>query len=292
MLGARPLETLHADAPISALRAKGGRSPVVNVGSAGHLSCSLMTDGVLGIDIGGSGIKGNLVDPSTGALLAQRHKIPTPQPSKPQPVSNVVKAMVEHFEYEGLVGCTFPAIVRRGVTLSAANVHKSWIGTDAAAQFSEATGCDVTVVNDADAAGIAEVSFGAGKGVAGTVFVLTFGTGIGSGMLVDGLLVPNTELGHLNFAGHDSVEDWASSRAKEDEGISYKEWAGRVSQYLRHLDRLFSPDLFVIGGGISRKWKKFSDYLDVAVPTVRAELQNEAGIVGAAMAAAGLSSDR
>ena len=247
-----------------------------------------MSDAVLGIDIGGSGIKGNLVDPATGDLLAERLKVSTPQPSKPKAVAMVVAEMAEHFDYHGLIGCTFPAIVRRGVTLSAANVHKSWIGTDAASLFSDVTGCDVIVVNDADAAGMAEVAFGAAKGVRGTVLVLTFGTGIGSGMFVDGLLVPNTELGHLNFAGCDSAEDWASSRSKDDEGLSYEVWAGRVTQYLSHLDRLFSPDLFVIGGGISRKWEKFSDYIDVTVPTIPAQLQNEAGIVGAAVAAAGV----
>jgi polyphosphate glucokinase len=243
-----------------------------------------MSAAILGIDIGGSGIKGNLVDPVSGKLLADRHKIATPQPSKPKAVAKVVKEMVGHFEYQGPVGCTFPAIVRRGVTLSAANVDQAWIGTDAASLFSDTIGFPVTVLNDADAAAIAEVRFGAGRDVEGVVMVLTFGTGIGSGMLVDGALVPNTELGHLHMAGFDSVEDWASSRAKEDEGISYKEWAGRVNEYLRHLDRLFTPDLFVIGGGISRKWSKFGDYIDVNVETVPAQLQNEAGIVGAAMA--------
>ena len=244
-----------------------------------------MKDGILGIDIGGSGVKGNLVDPQSGSLLAKRHKLATPQPSLPDAVASVVADMVEHFDYSGVVGCTFPAIVRRGVTLSAANVDSSWIGTDAAGLFRSKVDMPFTVVNDADAAGIAEVSFGAGRGVAGVVLVLTFGTGIGSGMLVDGVLVPNTELGHLNFAGYDSVEDWASSRAKEDEDLSYKAWAARVRAYLAHLDRLFSPDMFVIGGGISRKWKRFGDYLESDVVTVPAQLRNEAGIVGAAMAA-------
>ncbi len=251
-----------------------------------------MAPGILGIDIGGSGIKGNLVDPSSGKVLSDRFKISTPQPSKPKAVSAVVRDMVEHFGYRGRVGCTFPAIVRRGVTLSAANVDKSWIDTDAAALFSKKTGLSVTVVNDADAAGIAEVSFGAGKGIAGVVLVLTFGTGIGSGMFVDGTLVPNTELGHLHFDGFESVEDWASSRAKEDEGLSYEDWALRVRAYLEHLNRLFSPDLFVIGGGISRKWSRFAEFLDVGVAVRPAELRNDAGIVGAAMAAVGVTPGR
>ncbi len=251
-----------------------------------------MASGILGIDIGGSGIKGNLVDPASGEVLADRFKISTPQPSKPKAVAAVVKEMVGHFDYRGNVGCTFPAIVRRGVTLSAANVDRSWIDTDAAALFSTKTGLPVTVVNDADAAGIAEVSFGAGKGVAGVVLVLTFGTGIGSGMFVDGTLVPNTELGHLQFDGFESVEDWASSRAKEDEGLSYEDWALRVRAYLEHLNRLFSPDLFVIGGGISRRWSQFAEFLDVGVPVRPAKLRNDAGIVGAAMAAVGVTPAR
>ncbi|MDH4115934.1 MAG: ROK family protein [Acidimicrobiia bacterium] len=248
-----------------------------------------MRDGILGIDIGGSGIKGNLVDPGTGALLAERHKIKTPRPSSPVAVAEVVGQMVEHFSYSGPVGCTFPAVVRRGVTLSAANVDQAWIGTDAVALFERRVRSRFVVLNDADAAGIAEVSFGAAKGVDGVVLLLTFGTGIGSAMFVDERLVPNTELGHLNFAGFESVERWASSRARDDEGLSYEEWAGRVSRFLQHLNRLFSPDLFVIGGGISRKWEKYAQFLDVDVETVPAVLQNEAGIVGAAMAAVQLS---
>jgi polyphosphate glucokinase len=245
-----------------------------------------MADGILGIDIGGSGIKGNLVHPETGLLMAERHKVLTPQPATPRAVAGVLAEMVRHFDYSGRVGCTFPAIVRRGVTLSAANVDASWIGTDAQALFHEVVGNEFTVINDADAAGLAEVAFGAARGVAGVVVVLTFGTGIGSGLFVDGVLVPNTEFGHLNFADHDSVEDWASARAKEVGHLSYKVWAKRVDRYLLHLDRIFSPDLFVIGGGISRKWDKYAKYLTTPVPTVPAALQNEAGIVGAAMAAA------
>lgn len=242
---------------------------------------------VLGIDIGGSGIKGNLVDVSTGEVLAERFKISTPQPATPTAVAQAVGGMVAHFDYSGPVGCTFPAIVRRGVTLSAANVDRSWIGTDAQALFADATGLPVTVLNDADAAGLAEMRFGAARGRSGVVMILTFGTGIGSAMFVDGRLVPNTELGHLNLAGYESVEDWAASKAKEDEGLSYPDWAERVDRYLLHLNRLFSPDLFVIGGGISRKFEKFGSLLTVPVETVPAALRNEAGIVGAALAASG-----
>lgn len=240
---------------------------------------------VLGIDIGGTGIKGNLVDPENGALLAKRFKIPTPKPSDPEAVAEVVLEMVRHFDYSGRVGCTFPAVVRRGVTLSAANVDKQWIGTDAAGLFSERTGLAVTVLNDADAAGMAEMAFGAGKGRSGVVLVLTFGTGIGSGLFIDGVLVPNTELGHLQFGGYESVETWTSAKVMKSEGLSFKAWGKRVDAYLEHLRRLFSPDLVIVGGGVSRKWDEFSAWITVDMEVVPATFANEAGIVGAAMAA-------
>jgi polyphosphate glucokinase len=242
--------------------------------------------GVLGIDIGGSGMKGNLVDPESGAPVAERFKLETPQPSVPAAVAAVVAEIVEHFEYVGPVGCTFPAIVKGGVTLSAANVDQEWIGCHAAELFSAATGQEVVVVNDADAAGIAEMAVGTGRGRGGLTLLLTFGTGIGSAMFYDGVLIPNTEFGHLEFEGHDSVEDWAAARVKDDEGLSWKSWAGRVNLLLHHLGRIMSPDLFIIGGGVSRRWDKWGDYLDAPVETVPAALRNEAGIVGAALLAA------
>ena len=241
---------------------------------------------VLGIDIGGSGIKGNLVDVKTGALLGERHKIDTPQPSTPDAVAGVVAEMVGHFRHAGRVGCTFPAIVRRGVALSAANVDSTWIGTDADALFEQRTGLEFWVFNDADAAAIAEMEFGAGRDRMGVVLVLTFGTGIGSGMFVDGRLVPNTELGHLHLDGHAPVERWAAARARKAEDISWEEWAERVDRFLGHLDRIFSPDLFIIGGGVSRKWEEWGHVLTTTVETLPAQFQNEAGIVGAALAAA------
>lgn len=241
---------------------------------------------VLGIDIGGSGIKGNLVDVATGDLLAERFKIETPQPATPGAVADVVAELVTHFDHRGLVGCTFPAIVRRGVTLSAANVDQAWIGTDADALFEQRTGLTFHVFNDADAAAIAEMEFGAGKGRAGVVMVLTFGTGIGSGLFVDGTLVPNTELGHLHYDGHAPVESWAAARVRKDEDLTWEEWAERVDGYLHHLDRLFSPDLFILGGGVSRKWESWGHVLSTTVECVPAQLENEAGIVGAAVAAA------
>lgn len=241
--------------------------------------------GVLGIDIGGSGIKGNLVNPADGTLIAERFKIETPVPSIPEAVAKVVSEMADHFEYRGRIGSTFPAIVKNGVTLSAANVDPSWIGCDAAALFSQVSGREVLVVNDADAAGVAEMIVGAGRGHAGTVILLTFGTGIGSAVFNKGVLLPNTEFGHLEFSGHAPVEDWAAARVKDDENLSWKAWAGRVDRLLHHLSQLFSPDLFILGGGVSRRWEKWSGHLTVPVETVPAALRNEAGIVGAAILA-------
>ena len=237
---------------------------------------------LLGIDIGGSGIKGALVNPEKGELTTDRHRIPTPQPATPQAVAETVKEIVGHFDYAGDVGCTFPAVVRRGVVYSAANVDKSWIGTDADALFEKVTGQKVHVLNDADAAGVAEMAFGAGKGQEGVVFMLTFGTGIGTALFNDGVLVPNTELGHMELGGKE-VEPRTSAKAREDKDMSWKKWGKRVNKYLNHLEFLFSPDLFIIGGGVSKKSDQFFPYLDTKTPVVAATLLNEAGMVGAAV---------
>lgn len=247
-----------------------------------------MAEPVLGIDIGGSGIKANLVDLDLGEPVGDRLKVDTPQPSTPEAVAGVVREMAEHFAVTGPVGCTFPAVVRHGVTMSAANVDESWIGTDAAALFSRVTGRRVAVVNDADAAGLAEMAFGAGKNRDGVVICLTFGTGIGSAVFTHGVLVPNTEFGHLNFRDFDSVEDWVAARVKDEEGLSWAEWGDRVDAFLRHLEVIMSPDLIVVGGGVSRKFGRFSGHLHTRCEVVAATLRNEAGIVGAAMAAAAL----
>ncbi len=238
-----------------------------------------------GIDIGGSGIKGAPVDLTTGSLAADRHRIPTPQPSTPDAVADVVAQVVAHFGWEGPVGVTFPAVVTHGITRTAANVDKSWIGTDAERLFSDAVGQAVTVVNDADAAGVAEVAFGAARGRDGVVIVTTLGTGIGSALLLDGQLVPNTELGHLEIDGADA-ETRASDAAREREDLSWERWAQRLQRFYGHLEFLFSPDLFVVGGGVSKKSHKFLPLLDLQTEIVPAGLKNEAGIVGVAMLAA------
>ncbi|MGA5170603.1 MULTISPECIES: polyphosphate--glucose phosphotransferase [Streptomyces] len=242
---------------------------------------------VFGVDIGGSGIKGAPVDLERGDLAEPRHKVLTPHPATPDGVAGCVAEVVEHFGWSGPVGVTFPGVVTGSTIRTAANVDKGWIGVDAAALIGERlSGMPITVLNDADAAGIAEMTFGAGRGRKGAVIMLTFGTGIGSALFTDGRLVPNTELGHLELDGHEA-EKRASTKAKEDKDLSWEEWAHRVRKYLAHLEMLFSPELFIVGGGVSRKAEKFVPLLtDVRAEIVPAELQNNAGIVGAAMAAA------
>jgi polyphosphate glucokinase len=240
---------------------------------------------VLGVDIGGSGIKGAPVDLDAGRLARERLRIETPQPSAPKAVAGVVRQVVAHFAWTGPVGVTFPGVVVNGITRTAANVDKRWIGLDADGLFTEVTGCPVTLLNDADAAGIAEMTFGVGKGRSGVVLVLTFGTGIGSALFVDGTLVPNTELGHLELHGKDA-EHRASAQVREAKQLSWEKWAERVGTYLRHVDFLFSPALIVIGGGVSKKAAKFLPLIDgVGATVVPAALLNEAGIIGAALAA-------
>ena len=240
---------------------------------------------ILGIDIGGSGIKGALVDVDQGTMVTERHRIPTPQPSKPAPVAKVVAEIVNHFDWRGPIGCTFPAIVHHGVTKSAANVDEEWIGTPAQKLFAETTGCPVRVLNDADAAGMAEMAFGAGRDYhKGVVIMLTLGTGIGSAIFVDGRLLPNSELGHLPIRGK-QAEHRASDRIRKEEDLSWKKWARRVDEYLQALEFFFSPDLFIIGGGVSKKHEKFLPLIDVDAEIVPAELLNEAGIIGAAVSA-------
>jgi polyphosphate glucokinase len=239
-----------------------------------------------GIDIGGSGIKGAVVDIRSGRLVTVRKRFVTPQPSTPDAVADVVAKLVTDAEWSGPVGATFPAVIQHGIARSAANVDKSWIDTDVDACFTKTTpsATDVYVLNDADAAGIAEARFGAARGVAGVVILLTFGTGIGSALLMDGRLVPNTELGHLELDGHDA-EKRAAASVRDENKMSYKEWAKRVQRYMEHVERLFTPDLFVVGGGVSKDAPKWVPRLELKTPVKPAELLNDAGIVGAAIAA-------
>ncbi len=238
----------------------------------------------LGIDIGGSGVKGAPVDLAQGELLTERLRIDTPQPATPDAVADVVAQIAESFADQcgsSPVGVTIPGIVRHGVMRSAANIDKSWIGVDVDKLFADRLGRPVTVLNDADAAGVAEMHYGAAKDVPGTVLLATLGTGIGTALLVDGRLVPNTELGHLELDGHDA-ETRASAAAREREKLKWAQWAQRLQRYFSHVEMLFSPDLIVIGGGVSRKADKFLPLLDLQAPVVPAKLRNAAGIVGAA----------
>lgn len=238
---------------------------------------------LLGIDIGGSGIKGAPVDTEKGCLTADRFRIPTPQPATPDAVAEVVGQIATHFQSSGPTGITFPAIVKNGVVLSAANVDKSWINTDARSLFAPRVGGEALVINDADAAGIAEVRFGAGRDQPGVVILITLGTGIGTAIFVDGKLVPNTEFGHLQIRGKDA-EHRASDKVRDDKDLSWKKWAHALNEFLAQLEILFSPDLLIIGGGVSKKADKFIPHLKTKsdVPIVPAQMLNEAGIIGAA----------
>ena len=237
----------------------------------------------LGIDIGGSGIKGAPVDITGGTLVAERIRIETPRPATVDGVAASVRSVVDGFpKVDGSVGCTFPAIVHRGRIRSAANVHEAWVGVDAGELFSEWCGRQVHVVNDADAAGLAEATFGVAVGRVGVVMVLTLGTGIGSALINDGVLVPNTELGHLEIDGS-VAELFASNRARKETNQSFEDWTPGLNRYLAQIERLFSPDLIVLGGGVSKKFAEFGSMLITDAPIVPAQLRNDAGIVGAAM---------
>jgi polyphosphate glucokinase len=238
---------------------------------------------LLGIDIGGTGIKGAPVDVGTGQLVGERFRLETPQPAVPNAVADVVEKVAAHFNYQGPTGVAFPAVVKHGVTYTAANVDRSWIGTNAGELFSRHVGGPVTVVNDADAAGIAEIRFGAGRDRKGVVILLTLGTGIGSAIFLNGELIPNTEFGHLIVRGKEA-EKRASEKVREDKKLSWRQWAKRLSEFLNEMEKLFSPDLFIMGGGISKKANKFIPYLTTKteVIVVPALMRNEAGIIGAA----------
>ncbi len=238
-----------------------------------------------GVDIGGSGVKGAVVDLHTGDFVGERVKIATPQPATPDAVAEVVGQIVDECAWEGPVGITLPSVVTQQVARTAANIDKSWVGTNVHDLFTQALGREtISVLNDADAAGIAEVAFGSGTARSGAVIFLTFGTGIGSAFLVDGTLFPNTELGHMLIDGTEA-EHFASSAAKDREELSYKMWAKRVDKVLHEYDRLFNPAAFIVGGGISRHADKWVPLLTVDTPVAPAALRNRAGIVGAAMAA-------
>jgi polyphosphate glucokinase len=237
---------------------------------------------ILGIDIGGSGVKGAIVDTKKGKLLTKRYRIPTPQPATPEAVAEVIKQITDHFEWKGPIGVGFPGVIQHGVARTAANVDKTWIDKNLNELFSNATGCVVHVVNDADAAGMAEVKFGVGKGKKGTLMLITVGTGLGTVIFTEGKLVPNLEFGHLLLHGADA-ELYASDAARSNNKLDWATWAGRFNEYLLRIEELVWPDLIIIGGGASKHEEKFFPHLTTKAKVVSAKLMNEAGIVGAAM---------
>lgn len=237
---------------------------------------------VLGIDIGGSALKGAPVNIKTGKLLAERHRIATPDTLSPDKMAREIKNLAAHFSWKGPIGIGFPGVIHDNVIRTSANLHKDFIGLDAGKLFSKVAGVKVSLVNDADAAGIAEVRYGAGKGVKGAVLMLTFGTGVGSALFLDGVLYPNSELGHLQMKGK-SAERFVSAAAKERRDLSYKKWAHQVGDYLEQLETILWPELIIVGGGISADHKKWFKHLKIRTPIVPATFLNEAGIVGAAL---------
>jgi polyphosphate glucokinase len=243
-----------------------------------------MAEEILGIDVGGSGVKGAPVNVETGELTAERFRIKTPQPATPDALTTTIADVAKHFNWQGKIGVGFPAAIKNGVALTAANIDPAWIGTNGQALIEAKTGSSVRMLNDADAAGLAEITFGAGKGVAGTVLMVTLGTGIGVGMYVDGKLVPNTELGHLTIRGKDA-ERRASAGVREEKGYSWKKWGKHLTEYFHELERLLWPDLFIVGGGVSDEWDQMRPYIEINTPIVPAQMFNLAGIVGAALAA-------
>lgn len=239
---------------------------------------------ILGIDVGGSGIKGAPVNIETGLLTADRFRLKTPPGAEPEPVARVVAEVARHFDWAGPVGIGFPAPIKQGIVKLAANISPAWVGLNANDVLTKATGCDVTVGNDADVAGLAEMAFGAGQGQAGTVIMVTLGTGIGTAIFSGGRLLPNTEFGHLRIKGEDA-EARASDAARVRENLSWEEYAKRLNRFMMRMEKLFWPDLFIIGGGISKNSDKYIPLLTVETPVVKAQFLNEAGIVGAALAA-------
>ena len=237
---------------------------------------------ILGIDIGGSGIKGAIVDTATGELKSERIRLVTPQPATPEAVAQTLKELVDQIGYKGPIGCGFPARVINGEVLTAANIDKSWINVKVEDLFSKVTGQKVFVANDADVAGLAELTFGAVKDYKGPVLLLTIGTGIGSALFINGQMYPNTEFGHIKFKG-DIAEHYCSDAVREREELGYKEWGERLNKFLEYIAFLTQPDFIVLGGGVSKKFENYESKLTLSTKVVPATTLNLAGIIGAAM---------
>ena len=238
---------------------------------------------ILGVDIGGSGIKGAIVDTLTGKLLTERHRIETPQPATPEAIAGVLAQLVVHFHWNGPIGCGFPAAIQNGVARTASNISKVFLGTHVDKLFSEVTNCPCFNLNDADAAGMAEMQFGEGANQSGVVLMITIGTGLGTALFIDGKLMPNTELGHLYLENGIEAERYASDAIRKLEDLGWKSWGNRFNTYLTLMEKLFWPNLIIIGGGASKKFEKFENLLTVEAPVKPAAFLNQAGIVGAAL---------
>ena len=240
---------------------------------------------ILGIDVGGTGIKGAIVNIEKGILTSEKHRIPTPKGAKPKDVADEVAELVKHFNWKGKIGCGFPAIISHGTSLSSGNIDKSWRGLNVEKLFKEKTGLNFHVANDADVAGLAEMTYGAGKGKKGLVLMITIGTGLGSGAFHDGKLIPNLELGTLPYKKYKHIEHWAADSARKRDELSYKDWGKRFNKFLKIVELLTSPDLIILGGGASKKMHQFEKELTIKVPVISAQFQNNAGIIGAALTA-------
>lgn len=239
---------------------------------------------ILGIDVGGSGIKGALVDIETGKMLTKRHRIPTPKTRTPEAMAEVVAQLTKHFEYSGPVGCGFPTVIKNGICKSPGNLDKSWLETNVDKLFEDATGQQFSVINDADAAGYAVMNYGIGKGLEGFVLIITIGTGLGSGAFYNGELLPNFELGQIPYKNFKKIETWAAGSAMDREDLSYKKWSKRFNKFLNIVDLIVAPDHIILGGGASKDWEEFKNNIDLDTPVSPAQLKNHAGIIGAAMA--------
>ena len=237
---------------------------------------------ILGIDIGGTGIKGAIVNTQKGTLITERYRVLTPNPATPEAVSKIIYNFTKHFQWNGPIGCGFPSVVQKDIVKTASNIDKSWVNINLAELISRVTSCKTKVINDADAAGIAEMKFGSGKGNKDVVIMITVGTGIGSAIFTNGKLFPNTEFGQIIFRG-DIAEKYISGKIKKDQNLSWKKWSFRFNEYIEYIEKLIYPDMIIIGGGLCKKSEKFIEYISANSKIEIAQLRNNAGIIGAAM---------
>jgi len=240
---------------------------------------------ILGIDVGGSGMKGGIVNIEEGRMITERHRIATPKHREPEAMADVIAQIVEHFNYKGKVGCGFPTIIKNGICKSPGNLHPSWMDINVERLFMEKTGLQFSVINDADIAGYAAMNYGVGKGTEGLVIMITIGTGLGSGAFFNGKLIPNFELGQIPYKKYKKIEHWAANSVREEKGLSYKKWGKRFNKFLQLVELIVSPNLILLGGGTSKHFDEFKECITIETPVLPAKLENHAGIIGAAASA-------